>query len=128
MVFVAWSPKAAKPSSHNGHKSPPKYGFPMSSERKAVSVDSDIKARNLLRLKRIEGQVRGLQKMVENDRYCADILTQLSSVHEALRGVGRELMRNHLRHCITQAVSRGSAKQADAAFDELLELIYKHSR
>ena len=50
-----------------------------------VAVDPDIKDRNLKRLRRIEGQVRGLQKMVEEDRYCADILTQISSVHEALR-------------------------------------------
>ena len=68
-----------------------------SSERKAVAVDPEAKERNLKRLRRIEGQVRGLQKMVEEDRYCADILTQISSVHEALRAVGRELMRNHLQ-------------------------------
>ena len=48
--------------------------------------------------------MRGLQKMVEEDRYCADILTQISSVHEALRSVGRELMRNHLKHCATAAI------------------------
>ena len=60
-------------------------------ERKAVAVDAEAKKRNLARLKRIEGQVRGLQKMVEDDRYCPDILTQIASVHEALRGVGREL-------------------------------------
>ena len=52
--------------------------------RKAVGVDPDIKARNLKRLRRIEGQVRGLQRMVEEERYCPDVLTQLSSVHEAL--------------------------------------------
>ncbi|HEY4573890.1 MAG TPA: metal-sensitive transcriptional regulator, partial [Thermoanaerobaculia bacterium] len=57
-------------------------------DRKAVAVDSDIKDRNLKRLRRIEGQVRGLQKMVEEDRYCPDILTQISSVQEALRSVG----------------------------------------
>lgn len=63
--------------------------------RKAVGVDADSKTRNLRRLRRIEGQVRGLHKMVEADRYCADVLTQVSAVHEALRAVGRELMRNH---------------------------------
>src|SRR3954447_5619028 len=73
-------------------------------ERKAVAVDRDIKDRNLKRLRRIEGQVRGLQRMVEEDRYCADIMTQISSVHEALRSVGRELMRNHLKHCATSAI------------------------
>ena len=51
--------------------------------------------------------MRGLQKMVEEERYCADILTQISSVQEALRAVGRELMRNHLRHCATEAIRHG---------------------
>ena len=95
--------------------------------RHAVAVDPDIKARNVKRLRRIEGQVRGLQKMVEDDRYCADIMTQISSVHEALRSVGRELMRNHLKHCASTAIAAGSDK-ANAMYDELLELMYKHAR
>jgi CsoR family transcriptional regulator, copper-sensing transcriptional repressor len=95
--------------------------------RRAVAVDPEIKARNVKRLRRIEGQVRGLQKMVDDDRYCADILMQISSVHEALRSVGRELMRNHLKHCATTAIAAGSDK-ADAMYDELLELMYKHAR
>ena len=95
--------------------------------RKAVGVDADIKDRNLKRLRRIEGQVRGLQKMVEDDRYCADILTQISSVHEALRGVGRELMRNHLKHCASSAI-RSSDAEAHAMYDELVDMMYKHSR
>jgi CsoR family transcriptional regulator, copper-sensing transcriptional repressor len=95
--------------------------------KKAVGVEPDIKARNLRRLRRIEGQVRGLQKMVEEDRYCAEIMTQISSVHEALRAVGRELMRNHLKHCATSAIKQGNDK-ADAMYDELVEMMYKHSR
>src|SRR6059058_4982329 len=95
--------------------------------RKAVAVDPDAKARNVKRLRRIEGQVRGLQKMVEDDRYCADILTQISSVHEALRAVGRELMRNHLRHCATAAI-KASPDDAERTYDELVELMYRHSR
>lgn len=95
--------------------------------RKAVAVDPGIKERNLKRLRRIEGQVRGLQKMVEEDRYCADILTQVSSVHEALRAVARELMRNHLKHCAASAI-RSSDAEAEAMYDELVELMYKHSR
>jgi DNA-binding FrmR family transcriptional regulator len=95
--------------------------------RHAVAVDPEIKARNLNRLRRIEGQVRGLQKMVEDERYCADILTQISSVQEALRSVGRELMRNHLRHCAASAISQGG-ERADAMYDELIDLIYKHNR
>lgn len=95
--------------------------------RKAVAVDPEIKAANLRRLRRIEGQVRGLQKMVEDDRYCADIVTQVASVQEALRGVARQLMRNHLKHCVASAIRQGEA-EADAMYDELLELVYKHLR
>ena len=91
----------------------------------AICVDPDIKDRNQKRLRRIEGQVRGLQKMVDEDRYCADIMTQISSVHEALRSVGRELMRNHLKHCATSAIRTGDA---DAMYDELVDMMYKHSR
>ena len=96
-------------------------------ERKAVSVDPEIKASNVRRLRRIEGQIRGLQKMVDEDRYCADIMVQISSVHEALRSVGRELMRNHLRHCAAAAIGSGT-DEANAMYDELLELMYKHAR
>jgi DNA-binding FrmR family transcriptional regulator len=98
-----------------------------SPSRKAIGVDPEMKSRNLKRLRRIEGQVRGLQKMVEEDRYCADILTQISSVHEALRGVGRELMRNHLKHCATSAIRTGGSR-ADGMYDELVDLMYTHSR
>jgi DNA-binding FrmR family transcriptional regulator len=95
--------------------------------RKAIGVDADLKERNLKRLRRIEGQVRGLQKMVEADRYCADIVTLVSAVHEALRSVSRELMRNHLKHCASRAI-RGSPEEADAMYDELVDLMYTHSR
>lgn len=96
-------------------------------ERKAVGVDEAVKARNLRRLRRIEGQVRGLQRMVDEERYCADILTQISSVHEALRAVARELLRNHLKHCASDAIRRG-ADDAESMYDELVELMHKHSR
>lgn len=93
--------------------------------RKAVAVDPDAKARNLNRLKRIEGQVRGLQRMVQGDRYCADILTQLSSVQQALRAVGRELTRNHLKHCAAEAIRAGGAP-AEAMYDELVQMMERH--
>lgn len=96
-------------------------------ERRAIAVDPEIKARNLTRLRRIEGQVRGLQKMIEDDRYCADILTQISSVHEALRAVGRELMRNHLRHCAAAAIREGG-ESAESMYDELVDLMYRSAR
>ena len=96
-------------------------------QRMAVAVDTTAKERNLKRLKRIEGQTRGLQKMIEEDRYCADILTQISSVQEALRAVGRELLRNHLKHCATSAIRVGS-DDAEAMYDELVDLMYKNTR
>jgi len=65
--------------------------------------------------------------MVEDDRYCAEIITQVASVQEALRGVARELMRNHLKHCAAAAIKQGDTR-ADAMYDELLELVYKHLR
>ena len=98
---------------------------PLETGRHAVGVDLDVKERNLRRLKRIEGQVRGLQRMVDEERYCADILTQVSSVQEALRAVGRELMRNHLKHCASAAIRAGDA---DPMYDELIDLMYKHVR
>jgi len=96
-------------------------------ERKAVAVDPEIKAATLRRLSRIAGQIRGLEKMVEQERYCADILVQISSVQEALRGASRHLLRNHLQHCAADAISRGP-ESANAMYDELLDLVYRHSR
>lgn len=98
------------------------------SDRHAVGVDASIKEKNLKRLRRIEGQVRGLQRMVEEDRYCADIMTQISSVHEALRGVGRELMRNHLKHCAASAIRSGDPAASEAMYDELIDLMHKSLR
>jgi len=130
---VRRSRKAARPAAHDhvvgcgclvqGEGSVTSEG----SERHAVAVDPEVKSGNLTRLRRIEGQVRGLQRMVEEDRYCADILTQISSVHEALRAVGRELMRNHLKHCASAAIRTGE-EEANAMYDELVELMYRHTR
>jgi CsoR family transcriptional regulator, copper-sensing transcriptional repressor len=96
--------------------------------RRAAGVDPELKAANLKRLRRIEGQVRGLQRMVEQERYCADIIVQVASVQEALRGLARNLMKNHLQHCAAKALSSGKPKETAAMYDELLELIYTHLR
>jgi CsoR family transcriptional regulator, copper-sensing transcriptional repressor len=98
------------------------------STRKAIAVDPDTKTANVKRLRRIEGQVRGIQKMVEEDRYCADIIVQVAAVQEALRGVARSLMRNHLHHCAAHTLRSGSPDEQRAVYDELLDLIYKHLR
>jgi DNA-binding FrmR family transcriptional regulator len=91
-------------------------------------VDPEAKHTVVSRLRRIEGQVRGLQKMIEEERYCADVLMQLSSVQEALRGVGRALLLNHLKHCATEAIRSGDQEQADAMYEELMELMYRNAR
>lgn len=93
----------------------------------AVGVDPLIKAANLKRLKRIEGQVRGIQSMIEDDRYCADVMTQIAAVRQALRSVGKELMHNHLRHCATQAIRAGE-EEASAMYRELLDLMDKNAK
>src|SRR5215813_7332308 len=95
---------------------------------KALAVDPALKKTNQQRLRRIEGQIRGLQKMVEEDRYCADIITQIAAAQEALRGVARNLMKNHLHHCAAKALRSAKKAEADAMYDELLGLIYTHLR
>ena len=93
--------------------------------RRAAGVDPEIKAAGQRRLRRIEGQVRGLQRMVGDDRYCPEILTQIASVQEALRAVARGLTRNHLMHCV--AAAHGTDR-AGAMYDELLDLVYRQAR
>lgn len=88
----------------------------------AVHVPEDTKLALTKRLRRIEGQVRGLQKMVDEERYCADVLVQIASVQEALRGVGRVLLQNHLTHCAASAMRSGDPAEAERVVTELVEL------
>lgn len=85
----------------------------------------DAKDAVLKRLRRAEGQVRGLHDMVDAERPCAEVLTQLAAAQQALRAVGRELLRNHLKHCVANAPD---GPQADAMHDELVELFYRNAR
>jgi DNA-binding FrmR family transcriptional regulator len=94
----------------------------------AAGIDPDIQEQALARLRRVEGQVRGIHKMVEEGRYCADILVQISSVQEAMRAVSKLLMRNHLEHCVTDALRSGDRLEAERAYAEVLDLMYKHAR
>lgn len=103
-------------------------GAPVKAARPAVAVDAALKSRNLKRLKRIEGQVRGVQRMVEDGRYCADIMVQIAAINEALRAVARELLRNHLRHCATEAIRSASSRRADEMYAELLDLFARFAR
>ena len=83
---------------------------------------SESKDAYLTRLRRIEGQVRGLQRMVEDDKYCIDILTQVSAATRALQSVALGLLEDHLAHCVTQAVSQGG-ETADAKVREASDAI-----
>jgi DNA-binding FrmR family transcriptional regulator len=94
----------------------------------AVAVDPELKQAVLTRLRRIEGQVRGLQKMVVEERYCADVLMQVSSVQEALKGVQRTLLHNHLRHCASAAIRSDDPAAAETMYAEIVELFSKMNR
>ena len=95
----------------------------MKQPRRAHGVDPAIKQQNLARLRRIEGQVGGLARMVEDDRYCVDILDQIAAVQKALRAVSAELVRNHLHHCVRHALSGHGEADADATVDELVKVL-----
>jgi len=80
------------------------------------------------RLKRIEGQIRGIQKMVEEDRYCIDILTQLTSVAAALKGVEDMVMEQHLGTCVAEAMRSGSEQEKQTKIDEIMDILSKFRR
>lgn len=82
----------------------------------------------LKRLKRIEGQVRGLERMVEEGRYCADVLTQIASVEQALAATGKVILKNHLQTCVASAVQGDSPAEAEKKFDEIVNLFGRHWR
>lgn len=83
------------------------------------------KDRTLTRLRRIEGQVRGLQRMIEEDKYCIDIITQVSSVQAALEQVSIALMENHMRHCVAEAIQEGNG---EAKIQEVMEVLRRYAK
>ena len=91
----------------------------------AVAIDEAVQHNALRRLSIIEGQVRGLRRMVEERKYCVEILTQISAIHEALRGVGKVVVRNHLETCVTEGLQGDERHQH---YDELMDLIYTLSK
>ena len=95
------------------------------SEHQAHAVDPDLKAQASVRLKRIEGQIRGIHRMVADERYCADILMQISAVQESLRSVARVMLRNHLENCAAEAIRSNDAMRRERMYDELTELYGK---
>ncbi len=88
----------------------------------------DIKASCQKRLNRIEGQVRGLAKMVDEDRYCIDIVTQISAVRSALRRVEEEILRDHVAHCVEHAINSGDKADQRRKIAELMEVVGRVDR
>ena len=88
----------------------------------------DDKQALVTRLHRIEGQVRGLEKMIEDDRYCIDVLTQIAAVRTALDSVAFRLLQGHVEHCVAGALSSGDAAEAEAKAAELLETVQRFAK
>lgn len=80
------------------------------------------------RLSRVEGQVRGIARMVEDDRYCIDIVTQISAVRAALRRVEEEVLRDHVAHCVAHAIASGDAEEQRKKVEELMQVIARAER
>lgn len=88
----------------------------------------DIKASVQKRLNRIEGQVRGLSKMIEEDRYCIDVVTQIAAVRAALRRAEEEILRDHVAHCVEHAIASGNKADQRAKIAELMAVIERSDR
>jgi len=93
----------------------------------AAGIDPALKAANLRQLRRIEGQVRGIARMIEEDRYCVDVVTQIVAVRESLYSVAGNLLRNHLVHCASHAFREGGHR-SDGMVEELIDLTRRLAR
>jgi DNA-binding FrmR family transcriptional regulator len=82
----------------------------------------------LARLSRIEGQVRGVARMIEEERYCIDVLTQLQAIKAALKKVEEDVLKDHAAHCVAHAIKSGDVNDQKQKFDELVELFSRYSR
>jgi DNA-binding FrmR family transcriptional regulator len=91
-------------------------------------MNTKHKSSCLKRLGRIEGQVRGLRRMVEEDRYCIDIVTQISAVRAALRRVEEEVLREHVAHCVEHAIASGDADEQRQKVVELMSVLSRANR
>jgi len=89
---------------------------------------TESKGANLKRLSRIEGQVRGLSRMVEEDRYCIDIVTQIAAVRAALRRVEEEILREHVAHCVEHAIRSGDKDDQRQKIAELMDVVRRAER
>jgi DNA-binding FrmR family transcriptional regulator len=101
------------------------YGIVPRMVESTIAVDERAQKNALRRLSIIEGQVRGLRRMIEGGTGCVEVLTQISAIHEALRGVGKVVVRHHIETCVTEGLQTDDKKVHQ---DELLDLIYKLSK
>src|SRR5690625_2507357 len=99
--------------------------YPMTSKHKTTNRDTEDKQALITRLKRIEGQVRGIQKMVDDDRYCIDIIIQISAINAALKQVGFSLLEQHTNHCVLHALESGDG---EVAVQELVDVIKQYAK
>ena len=88
----------------------------------------ETKAACLKRLSRIEGQVRGLARMVEDDRYCIDVVTQIAAIRAALRGVEEEILKDHVAHCVEHAITSGNKAEQRRKVAELIDVLGRTGR
>ncbi len=91
-------------------------------------MKSETKAARLKRLSRIEGQVRGLSRMVEEDRYCIDLITQIAAVRAALARVEQEVLRDHIGHCVEHAIATGNKEEQRKKIAELMDVLERASK
>ncbi len=100
----------------------------MTTTKKTVHGYTADKDQLLKRLARIEGQVRGVAKMIDDDRYCIDILTQLGAVDTALEAVAIKVLEQHVQHCVAGALASGDPKEANEKSRELLEAVQRFAK
>jgi CsoR family transcriptional regulator, copper-sensing transcriptional repressor len=91
-------------------------------------MQKDAKVAVQKRFNRIEGQVRGLKRMIEEDRYCIDIVTQISAVRAALRRAEEEILRDHVSHCVEHAIASGDKKDQRKKISEIIEVLGRSDR
>lgn len=100
--------------------------LPADNGKKPIKPRSEVEQQKIInRLKRIEGQVRGIQKMVEEERYCIDILVQISAINSALKNTGFQLLEKHMHHCVTHAIHTGDGEES---IEELLKVMQQFSK
>jgi len=92
-------------------------------ERKNFMINELVKKESLSRMSKIEGQIRGVSKMINEEKYCVDILNQISAVRNALDGVARKILKRHVESCVTDAILK---RQAEAKIEELMNTIFKY--